>query len=138
MNAEATLAQTGAERPTELELEILKVLWNESPLPVRDVRVRLDEQAERVLAHSTVITMLNIMVRKGYLRRKKQGNLFLFSPKVEKETVAGGMMGDLLSRVFDGSPSAMVLNLIETADIDADELAELRRLISRKAKEQQS
>jgi BlaI family transcriptional regulator, penicillinase repressor len=47
-------------------------------------------------------------------------------------------MGDLLSRVFDGSPSAMVLNLIETADIDADELAELRRLIGRKAKEQAS
>jgi BlaI family transcriptional regulator, penicillinase repressor len=134
---EATMAQSGADRPTELELEILKVLWNESPLPVRDVRARLDELAGRVLAHSTVITMLNIMVRKGFLRRKKQGNLFLFSPKVEKESVAGGMMGDLLSRVFDGSPSAMVLNLIETADIDADELAELRRLIGRKAKEQQ-
>ena len=132
------MAQTRADRPTELELEILKVLWNESPLPVRDVRARLDELAGRVLAHSTVITMLNIMVRKRFLRRKKQGNLFLFSPKVEKESVAGGMMGDLLSRVFDGSPSAMVLNLIETADIDADELAELRRLISRKAKEQQS
>ena len=132
------MAQAGADRPTELELEILKVLWNESPLPVRDVRARLEEHAGRVLAHSTVITMLNIMVRKGFLRRKKQGNLFLFSPKVEKESVAGGMMGDLLSRVFDGSPSAMVLNLIETADIDADELAELRRLISRKAKEQQS
>jgi BlaI family penicillinase repressor len=135
---EATMAQSGADRPTELELEILKVLWNESPLPVRDVRARLEEHAGRVLAHSSVITMLNIMVRKGFLRRKKQGNLFLFSPKVEKESVAGGMMGDLLSRVFDGSPSAMVLNLIETADIDADELAELRRLISRKAKEQQS
>jgi BlaI family transcriptional regulator, penicillinase repressor len=135
---EATMAQAGADRPTELELEILKVLWNESPLPVRDVRARLEEHAGRVLAHSSVITMLNIMVRKGFLRRKKQGNLFLFSPKVEKESVAGGMMGDLLSRVFDGSPSAMVLNLIETADIDADELAELRRLIGRKAKEQQS
>jgi BlaI family penicillinase repressor len=135
---EATMAQSGADRPTELELEILKVLWNESPLPVRDVRARLEEHAGRVLAHSSVITMLNIMVRKGFLRRKKQGNLFLFSPKVEKESVAGGMMGDLLSRVFDGSPSAMVLNLIETADIDADELAELRRLIGRKAKEQAS
>ena len=48
------------------------------------------------------------------------------------------MTGDLLSRLFDGSASAMVLNLIETADLDADELTELRRLISRKAKEQQS
>jgi len=48
------------------------------------------------------------------------------------------MMGDLLSRVFDGSPSAMMLNLLETTDIDADELAELRKLINRKAKERQS
>jgi predicted transcriptional regulator len=114
------------------------VLWKEAPLSVRDVRGRLAERAGRTLSHSAVITMLNIMVRKGYLRRKKHGKAFHFEPKVAKESVAGGMMGDLLSRVFDGSPSAMVLNLIETADLDAKELAELRRLISRKAKEQQS
>jgi predicted transcriptional regulator len=130
------MARPGSEYPTELELEILKILWNDSPLPVRDVRARLEEQAGRTLTHSSVITMLNIMVRKGYLRRRKQGKAFLFTPKVEKDSVAGGIMGDVLSRVFGGSPSAMVLNLIETADLDADELAELRRLISRKAKEQ--
>ncbi len=130
------MARSGSEHPTELELEILKVLWDESPLLVRDVRARLGERAGRPLSHSTVITMLNIMVRKGYLRRRKDGKAFLFSPKVEKESVTGGMMSDLLSRVFDDSPSAMVLNLLETADIDADELAELRRLIGRKAKEQ--
>ena len=132
------MPRSGSEHPTQLELEILKVLWEESPLAVREVRARLDEQAGRPLSHSTVITMLNIMVRKGYLRRKKQGKAFLFRPKVEKGRVAGGMMGDLLFRVFDGSPSAMVLNLIETTDIDAAELAELRRLIGRKAKEQQT
>jgi predicted transcriptional regulator len=81
--------------------------------------------------------MLNIMVRKGYLRRKKQGKAFLFSPKVEKNNVSGGFVGNMLSRVFDGSASAMVLNLIETADLDADELARMRRLINRKVKEQQ-
>jgi len=129
------MARSGSEHPTELELEILKVLWDEAPLPVRDVRERL-EQAGRPLAHSSVITMLNIMVRKGYLRRKKQGKAFYFSPQVEKDGIAGGIVGDVLSRLFDGSASAMVLNLLETADLDPDELAELRRLISRKAKEQ--
>ena len=132
------MARSGSEHPTQLELEILKVLWGEAPLPVREVRSRLASGAGRALSHSAVITMLNIMVRKGYLRRKKQGKAFLFEPKVKRESVAGGMMGDLLSRVFDGSPTAMVLNLIETADLDAEELAELRRLIARKAKEQQS
>lgn len=124
-----------SEHPTELELEILKVLWDESPLPVREVRARLEEQAGRSLAHSSVITMLNIMHRKGFLRRRKQGKSFLFSPKVQKESITGGMMKDLLSRVFDDSPSAMVLNLLETADLDAEELAELRKLVARKAKE---
>ena len=131
------MARSESAHPTELELEILKVLWEESPLPVREVRARLEAEADRPLAHTSVITMLNIMHRKGFLRRRKDGTAFLFSPKVEKNSVTGKMMGDLLSRAFDGSLSAMVLNLIETADVDFDELTELRRLISRKAKEQQ-
>src|SRR5262245_5187112 len=129
------MPRSSSEHPTELELEILKVLWEQSPLPVREVRERL-QRAGRTLAHSSVITMLNIMVRKGYLRRKMDGNACLFSPKVNRDRVAGGIVGDLLSRVFDGSASAMVLNLMETADLDSEELAELRRLIARKAKEQ--
>ena len=131
------MARPASEYPTRLELEILKVLWDQSPLPVRDVRARLDEQG-RKLSHSSVITMLNIMVDKGYLKRTKQGKSFFFSPKVEQDSITGGIVEDLLDRVFDGSPAAMVLNLIETADLDADELAELRRLINRKAKERQS
>jgi BlaI family penicillinase repressor len=131
------MARTGSEHPTELELEILKVLWEESPLLVRDVRARLEESAGRKLTHSSVITMLNIMVRKGYLGRRKQGKALHFSPKVQKDDVAGGIMGDLLNRVFGGSAEAMVLNLIETADLDSHELAELRRLIGRKATERQ-
>jgi len=123
--------------PTELELEILKILWNESPLPVREVRVRLDAEAGRPLAHSSVITMLNIMHRKGFVRRRKVGKAFFFSPNVEKDRVTGKMINDILARIFDGSSSAMVLNLVETADLDADELTELRKLIGRKAKEQQ-
>ncbi len=130
------MARPGSEYPTQLELELLKVLWDEAPLPVREVRTRLEEQAKRKLTHSSVITMLNIMVRKGYLRRRKQGKAFFFTPKVEKENVSGGIMGDLVARLFDGSPSAMILNLLETADLDSEEIRELRKLINRKAKEQ--
>ncbi len=128
------MARAGSEHPTELELEILKVLWEEAPLPVRDVRQRLEESG-RKLAHSSVITMLNIMHRKGYLKRRKEGKSFLFSPRVQKDRVAGGIVGDLLSRVFDGDPSALVLNLLETADLDASELDDLRKMILRRAKE---
>lgn len=127
-----------SEHPTELELDILKVLWNESPLPVREVRERLAHEAGRPLAHSSVITMLNIMHRKGFLRRKKEGKSFLFAPKAEREQVTGDMTRDLMSRAFDGSAKALMLNLLSTAELDAEELAEVRRLIARKVKERQS
>lgn len=129
------MARSGSEHPTELELEILKVLWAEAPLPVRDVRARLKDDAGRELTHSSVITMLNIMYRKGFVRRRKKGNLFLFSPKLDKDFVSQRMMGDLLSRLFDGSTSAMVLQLLETADVDSRELSQLHKLIERKSKE---
>lgn len=129
------MARSESEHPTELELEILKVLWDESPLLVRDVRARLEKTSGRVLAHSSVITMLNIMHRKGYLKRRRDGKSFWFSAKVEKSRVSGRMMSDMLSRLFDGSPSAMVLNLLETTDMDSAELTEIRKLIARKAKE---
>src|SRR5580700_7842183 len=133
-----SMARPGSDHPTQLELEILKVLWSESPLPVRDVQSRLEEKAQRPLSHSSVITILNIMVRKGYLKRRKEGKAFFFSPKVEKDAVSRRLVGDLLGRVFEGSATAMVLNLMESADLDVDELASLRRLIERKAKEHKS
>ncbi len=132
------MARPESVHPTELELEILKVLWAESPLPVREVRRRLADVANRELTHSSVITMLNIMVRKRYLSRRKDGKAFLFAPRIAQESVSGGILSDLVARLFNGSPSALALNLLETAELDAEEVRELRRLINRKAKEQQS
>jgi BlaI family penicillinase repressor len=128
------MARLESEQPTELELEILKVLWQKSPLLVRDVRAGL-ELAQRPLAHSTVITMLNIMHRKGLVKRGKEGKSFWSA--APRESVMGRIVSDLVSRVFNGSPAAMVLNLLETADVDSDELAEIRKLVARKTKEGQ-
>ncbi len=131
------MARAGSDHPTELELEILKILWRQSPLAVRKVQDDLARGVGgRELARTSVITMLNIMHRKGYVKRRKQGKSFLFSPKVTEREVNRGMLGDLVDRVFDGSAKAVVLELLDTADIPADELKELRRLIARKVKEQ--
>lgn len=123
--------------PTELELSLLKILWERSPLGVRELRDALAE-AGRDLAHTTVITTLNVMVKKKYLRRSMQGNACLFSPRVSREEVSQGMLGDIVSRVFDGSAKAVVLNLFDCAEITPAELDELRRLINQKAKEKQN
>ena len=130
------MARSQTEQPTELELEILRVLWDKSPLLVRDVRASLEE-AGRPLAHSTVITMLNIMHRKGFLKRRREGKSFWFWPAAPREATTGRMVGNLMSRLFNDSPAAMVLNLLQTADVDLEELAEIRKLVARKSKEMQ-
>lgn len=128
------MARPGSDHPTELELSMLKILWQRAPQTVDDVRQAL-AAAGRDLTYSSVITVLNIMVRKKYLRRTKRGRAFEYLPLVEEQGVHRSMLTDLLNRVFDGSAQAVVLELLETSDIDSDELNAIRRLINRKAKE---
>jgi BlaI family transcriptional regulator, penicillinase repressor len=131
------VARPKSEHPTELELQILKVLWQRSPLPVREVRDAL-AAAGRDLAHTSVITTLNVMVRKKYLRRSMRGNACMFQPRISWEEASRRMLGDMLGRVFDGSAKAVVLGLFDCAELDAADLDELRRLIDQKAKERQN
>lgn len=128
------MARPKSQRPTELEFQILKVLWQQSPLAVRDVRQAL-AAGGRELAHTSVITTLNVMARKKYLRRSMQGNACLFEPRTTREETSRRMLGDVVDRVFDGSAKAVMLGLFDCTELDADELKELRRLIDQKAKE---
>lgn len=131
------MARPASEYPTELELRILKVLWEDSPANVEQVRVALANiQPPRELTYSSVITMLNIMVKKGLLTREKLGRAFSYSPVVEEKDVNRGMVGDLVKRVFDGSATALMLEVLETQDLDSEELKLVRRMINRKAREQ--
>ncbi len=124
------MARRSSKHPTELELEILKVLWQEGESTVREVRMALADF--RDLAHTSVMTMMTIMTEKGYLRRVKKGNKYLYKPRVTEEGTSLGMLEDIVERVFRGSTMAAVVNLLEAGDVDKAELAELRRLIKKK------
>lgn len=128
------MARPASRHPTEPELLILKILWRQSPLLARDVQKALAEEG-RDLAKTTVITTLNTMVDKGYLGRKKRGNSFLFSPRVDAATVSERVLTDVVDRVFDGSTSAVLLKLFDVREIDSGELKELRRIIDQKLKD---
>jgi predicted transcriptional regulator len=128
------MARPSSERPTELELAILKILWRKQPQTVEAVRAALAATG-RELTHSSVITIMNIMVRKQYLTRAKNGRALEFASAVEGQDVNRQMVGDLVNRVFDGSAKALLLELLETSDVGPEELAEMRRLVNRKAKE---
>ena len=115
-------------------MQILKVMWGESPLLAREVRAALAGDG-RELAKTTVITTLNTMVAKRYLRRKKQANTYLFSPQITQQEVSTRVLGDVVDRVFDGSTASVLLKLFDVKQVDEKELKELRRIINQKLKE---
>jgi len=127
------MARPSSKHPTELELEILKILWRDGRCSVRQVREAL--AGTRRLAYTSVMTIMNIMVEKGYLRRRKTNGSYVYAPRITERVTTRRMLKDLIDRAFDGSAVAVMLNLIETTDIDADELAELRQLLHQKGKE---
>lgn len=88
-----------------------------------------------MLTHSSVITIMNIMVRKRYLKRTKNRRAFEYGPLIEELAVNRRLLDDLVNRVFDGSAKGVLLELLETNDVDREELVEIRRLIDRKVKE---
>jgi len=122
-----------SKHPTELELQILKILWDNGPASVRAVQEALAET--RPLAYTSVMTVMNIMVRKGYLRRRKEGGSYIYYPRVTKRTTTRRMLQDLIDRAFDGAAVTAAMHLLETADINEAELKRLRELIDQKSKE---
>lgn len=133
------MARPTSEHPTDLELQILKILWFESPQTVRQVRDALADQG-RDLAHTSVITTLGTMVDKGQLNKLPPvvGKAFRFAPATAKSDVSSGMLGDLVSRVFDGSAEAVMMSLFDVADLNETELARLRKLLNSKIREAKS
>ena len=119
-----------SRHPTELELEILKVLWERGSLPVRSVREAL--APSRDLAYTSVMTVMNIMVDKRYLTRKKAGVHYVYTARVTRTATAGKMLRDVVERAFNGSAEAVMVNLLDAGDLDEVEIRELRKLLDQK------
>ncbi|MBS0204095.1 MAG: BlaI/MecI/CopY family transcriptional regulator [Planctomycetes bacterium] len=127
------MSRTSSRHPTELELEILKVLWRVGPATVRQVRDEL--AAVRDLAYTTVMTMMTIMDTKGYVTRVKDGRSFIYEAVYQEQKASRTMLQDVVDRLFGGSTRAVVQHLLETSALDEDELKQIRQIINRKSRE---
>lgn len=116
-----------AEQLTPLELEIMKVLWETGPAPVQAVQEHL--AAERPLAYNTVQTMLNVLHRKGKVRRELRSRAFFYEPALSRPQAAQQAVGDLVDRMFGGSAESLVLSLVETRHLTPETLARLSALL---------
>ena len=130
------MARPSSRHPTELELEILKILWTQGPSSVKQIQEALAQTRE--LAYTTITTMLTIMANKRYVRRTRSGTGAVYAAAIAQEAASSNMLQDLVDRVYDGSVPAVMQQLIETSDLDPQELEAIRQLIRRKQKEQRS
>jgi predicted transcriptional regulator len=108
---------------TKLELDVMQVVWRLGTGTVGEVQQGLKQE----LAYTTVQTMLNILERKGKLKRELQGRAYLYSATVSEAKASSHAVRDLVDRMFGGSSEELVMSLIKSKQIDAKKLAELTK-----------
>lgn len=112
---------------TETELELMTILWNIGEGSVADVIEKLPPG--RDLAYTSVSTILRILEQKGVLQTRKEGRGHVYIPAIAKSAYEAKTLKHIVNRVFDGTPVALVKQLLDTVPLDQKELDELRNLL---------
>ncbi len=115
------------ERLTPLELEIMHVLWETGAANVQTVQQGL----KRELAYTTVQTMLNILLRKGKVKRNLKERAYFYKPAVSHKQIVRQTVGDMVERLFGGSAESLVMSLVETKHLTPEKLARLNKLVEK-------
>ena len=114
---------------TDAEAQVMAVLWRLGTASVGDVLAAMNRS--RSVTYSTVQTMLRILETKGYVAHDKVARAFVYRPVVDERQARRRALRHLVSRLFDGSPSLLVMNVLEDEEIDPAEREQLRKLIER-------
>ena len=130
------MARPRHENPTPGELEILQVIWDRGPSTVREVMNVLNERRRR--AYTSFMTLMTVMAEKGQLRQKPRGRAFVYSAKISRAKTQSRLVRDLLRRVFDGSASTLVTQLLQQAEPDSEEIEEISKTIAEFAQKKES
>lgn len=111
----------------ETEMEVLHHVWKLKEATVKDVRKLILENRE--VAYTTIMTVMKNLADKGYLKYRKDGVTYVYSPALEPESVRFNLVNDLVKKVFSGSPKSLVQTLVQNEDISEDERREIKSLI---------
>lgn len=110
---------------TKAEEEIMQVIWHIGPSTVGQVRDEMEKNSTEKPAHSTISTMLRILVEKGFLTYKAYGRTFEYQPILTKEEYSRQSLQKLVSDYFGGSMNRLVSFLVEEKELNARELNDL-------------
>jgi BlaI family penicillinase repressor len=120
--------------PTAAELEILKVLWVNQPLTVKEIHEKLSESKD--VGYTTSLKIMQNMTGKGLLRREPNGKSHLYFAVFKKEETRGNLLDRFLDSTFSGSASSLVMQLLGNKKTSAKELDEIKRIIQQMENEQ--
>lgn len=122
------MRRKGAPRPTDAELEILRVLWQNGPSTVRDVQEALNRN--KPTGYTTVLKLMQIMTEKGLVRRDEGQRAHVYEARYAQEQTQQQLIGDLIDRVFDGSAAKLLMQALATKEkASSEELSEIRRVL---------
>jgi len=123
-------------QPTNVELSILRVLWDLGPSTVRQVHEALGKTKD--LQYTTVLKMLLTMHEKGLVSRDESDRSHVYTPTKDRATTQKGLLRDLLDRAFGGSARELVMMAVQEEPLTSDEQEELKNLLNKARRKRSS
>jgi predicted transcriptional regulator len=116
-------------KPTEVELKLLRILWELGPATVKDVHANLNRRES--YAYTGVLRMLQVMLEKGLVTRDESQRSHVYAPAHSRAAMEGGLVADLTERLFGGSAAALVLSALRSGKVSPEEKARIRELLGK-------
>lgn len=122
-------------QPTEAELEILQVLWEHGPSPVRFVNEQLNQDPERNIGYTTTLKLMQIMAEKGLANRNTDRRVHIYSAAVSEKDTQGRLLEKFVDATFRGSAMKLVMQALGQHEASPEELRQVKDLIRRMEEE---
>lgn len=119
---------------TDLEADVMQVVWQRGQATVRDVYEML--QPTHSLAYTTIMTVMSTLAKKGIVEYSQEGRAYVYRPKISKKEAAQRSIAKVMQKFFDGSPRALVAHLIDADAISSEEFESLRQLLEKEEVQQ--
>jgi len=121
------MPRPASSQPTEVEMQILRILWDLGPSPVREIHRRLE--AAKGTNYSTTVKMLAVMLQKGLVKRDEEARPHVYRPALTRAKTGKRLLDDLIEKVYDGSTMSLVLQALSSEKATKEELDQIRRVL---------
>jgi len=121
------MPRPASAQPTEVEMQMLRILWELGPSPVREIHRRLN--AAKGTNYSTTVKMLAVMLQKGLVKRDEKAQPHVYRPVLTRAKTGKRLLDDLIEKVYEGSAMSLVLQALSSGKGTKEELDEVRRML---------